>query len=1029
MEYKFCDIESDVKEFWKQHDVYRVELDHSKPKYYALDFFPYPSGAGLHVGHPLGYIACDIYARYKRLKGFNVLHPMGFDSFGLPAEQYAIQTGQHPAVTTKKNIKTFKEQLDKIGFSFDWSREIRTSDPGFYKWTQWIFIKFFHSWYNKKTDKAEPVASLILEFGINGNSNVDAACDETRFFSAEEWKNFSAKEKSDTLLNYRIAYIANSWVNWCPALGTVLANDEVKDGVSERGGYPVERKLMKQWSLRITAYAERLLNGLEKIEWSEAIKESQRNWIGKSEGCSIQFTIHHSPFTIEVFTTRPDTIFGSTFITLAPEHELVEKITTPEYKKQVDEYVAYAKNRSERERMTDIKKITGQFTGAYAIHPFSGKQIPVWIGEYVLATYGTGAVMGVPGHDERDHRFATHFGLPVISIIEGTDVTEKSFDEKDGIVCNSDFLNGLSVPDAIKKAIDEIEKKEIGKRKVNYKLRDAIFGRQRYWGEPIPIYYDGENIPHTVEEKDLPILLPKVDKYLPTETGEPPLARANKWFYEERIGDLFWKLFKERLTLNNALKFFRNIKFLKRISGTYKGYQLEYTTMPGWAGSNWYYLRYGDPNNEKELASKEAINYWQNVDLYLGGDEHATGHLMYFRFCTKFLFDIGVIPFDEPAKKLVNQGKIQGVSQLSYKAKGTVNGESEPIDGKFFIHSIGVSERNDLNVYLNNIEIERETNKDEYVLNIFFSSELLSTFEDLTMRHIPIQFVDSNILNIPSYLDSEYISEQSVNVFICKNGYWINDTFLSRDEKQPEFLTVPLVEKMSKSKYNVVNPDEVVGKYGADTFRLYEMFLGPLEQSKPWDTKGIDGVYRFLKKFWKLFFDEEGNFIVNDEAPTKEELKILHRTIKKAGDDIEAMSFNTSVSAFMICVNELSQREQVSPSGRFRGAKKILEPLLIILSPFAPFISEFLWQKIGNTTSITQASFPKYDASLLIETSFEYPVAVNGKTRVKMNFDLDLPSEQIEKEVLSAEQLQKYFDGKTPKKVIVVKGKMINVVV
>ncbi|HYV95231.1 MAG TPA: leucine--tRNA ligase [Chitinophagales bacterium] len=933
MEYKFSDIEKDVKEFWTKHDVYRVELDHSKPKYYALDFFPYPSGAGLHVGHPLGYIACDIYARFKRLKGFNVLHPMGFDSFGLPAEQYAIQTGQHPAVTTEKNIQTFKEQLDKIGFSFDWSREIRTSDPGFYKWTQWIFIKLFHSWYNKKTDKAEPIASLILEFGENGNSNVDAVCDETRIFSADEWKNFSEKEKSDTLLNYRIAYLANSWVNWCAALGTVLANDEVKDGVSERGGYPVERKLMKQWSLRITAYAERLLNGLEKIEWSEAIKESQRNWIGKSEGCSIQFTIHHSPFTIEVFTTRPDTVFGATFITLAPEHELVEKITTPEYKKQVEEYVAYAKNRSERERMTDIKKITGQFTGTYAIHPFSGKQIPVWIGEYVLATYGTGAVMGVPGHDERDHRFAIHFGLPVISIIEGVDVTEKSFDEKDGIVCNSDFLNGLSVPDAIKKAVDEIEKQGIGKRKVNYKLRDAIFGRQRYWGEPIPIYYNEEGIPNTVDESDLPVVLPEVDKYLPTETGESPLARATNWKYKGK-------------------------------------YEYELTTMPGWAGSNWYYLRYGDPNNEKELASKEAINYWQNIDLYLGGDEHATGHLMYFRFCTKFLFDIGVIPFDEPAKKLVNQGKITHVTQHISRLNGQ------------------------------DVFISRD------IFNDYLSENNLDLVEDTNQMYIDINLSNQN--------------KMDVEAFKRWRPEYANATFIKNSEG--EFLSWDgWGEKMSKSKYNVVNPDEVVEKYGADAFRLYEMFLGPLEQSKPWDTKGIDGVFRFLKKFWKLFFDEEGNFVANDEAPTKNELKILHRTIKKAGDDIEVMSFNTSVSAFMICVNELTALNC--------HKKKILEPLLIIVSPFAPFISEFLWQKLGNATSITQAYFPIYDESLLVETSFEYPVAINGKTRVKMNFDLNLPQEQIEKEVLSAEQLQKYFDGKTPKKVIVVKGKMINVVV
>ncbi|MBX7140788.1 MAG: class I tRNA ligase family protein [Chitinophagales bacterium] len=1120
MEFDFSKIEEEVKKFWDQENVYRVELDPSLPKYYVLDMFPYPSGAGLHVGHPLGYIASDIYARYKRLKGFNVLHPMGYDSFGLPAEQYAIQTGQHPKITTDKNIETFRAQMDKLGFSFDWSREVRTSDPGFYKWTQWIFIRLFHSWYNCKTDRAEPIESLILEFAQNGNAGVDAVSDQVSTFSAEEWSNFSAKQKSDILLNYRLAYIADSWVNWCPALGTVLANDEVKDGVSERGGYPVERKLMKQWSLRITAYAERLLQGLEKIDWSDSLKESQRNWIGKSEGCRVRFEVKGAGGTplhrrgdggeedtlnvrkpggyltgekslgsilrdnarenrqapteaeemlwqnirnrkleykfrrqhpvanfiadfvclqkkliveldgndhkqnkeydhertrelerlgykvirfwndevlknlsgvlskirdelkarpdlltpdpspeergidpsspeklfIEVFTTRPDTIFGATFITLAPEHELVEKITTPEYKKQLDEYVQYAKNRSERDRMADVKKVTGQFTGAFVEHPFSGKPIPVWVGEYVLATYGTGAVMGVPGHDERDHRFASHFGLPIVSILKDVDVTEKSFDDKQGILANSDFLNGLEVKDAISKTIDEIEKKGIGAGKVNYKLRDAIFGRQRYWGEPIPIYYDEASIPHTIEESDLPVLLPEVDKYLPTETGEPPLARAKDWKYKGK-------------------------------------FDYEHTTMPGWAGSSWYYIRYGDPHNENEFASQKAINYWQNVDLYVGGDEHATGHLLYVRFWTKFLFDLGLIPFDEPAKKLVNQGKIQGMSAL-------IN--------RFWI---GNRINSSKDISMDDMNSERPI--------IFLSSPApqsqidnlhaqYSGFEKKVYKiHVHIDLVEekNNTLNIEKFRDSkeEYNNAQYI---LGQNG---------------ELFCERVVEKMSKRYGNVVNPNDVVHDYGADCFRLYEMFLGPIEQHKPWDTKGIDGCFRFLKKFWRLFYNEEGKWLMNNEEPTKDELKILHRTIKKVNDDIETMSFNTCVSAMMICVNELSQLDC--------HKRKILEPMLLLLSPFAPFISEKLWQQLGHKESIVKAKFPQHDESLLVETSFEYPVAVNGKTRVKMNFDLNLSNDQIEKEVISAEALQKYFEGKTPKKVIVVKGRMINVVV
>jgi leucyl-tRNA synthetase len=954
MEFDFSKIEEEVKEFWKKNDVFRTKEDHSRPKYFGLDMFPYPSGAGLHVGHPLGYVGSDIIARYKRLKGFNVLHPMGYDSFGLPAEQYAIQTGQHPAVTTERNIKTFREQMDKLGFSFDWSREVRTSDPQFYKWTQWIFIQLFHSWYNKKNHRAENIRELVEQFENEGNENVNAAAPETEIFTAGEWKNFSKKKRSDILLNYRLAYIADSWVNWCAALGTVLANDEVKDGVSERGGYPVERKLMKQWSLRITAYAERLLTGLDKIDWSESIKESQRNWIGKSEGCSVQFAVDASPFSIEVFTTRPDTIFGATFITLAPEHELVNKVTPPAYAAKINEYVAYAKNRSERDRMTDVKKITGQFTGAFAVHPFSGEKIPIWIGEYVLATYGTGAVMAVPAHDGRDYAFAKFFENelrneldhdPIVEVIKGGDLSKGPYEAKEGICINSGFLNGLEVKEAIQKAIDEVENRGLGKRKVNYKLRDAIFGRQRYWGEPIPIYYDEEGIPQTVAESDLPVVLPEVDKYLPTESGEPPLARAVGWKYKGK-------------------------------------YDYELTTMPGWAGSSWYYLRYEDPNNRETFASKEAINYWQNIDLYVGGDEHAVGHLLYFRFWTKFLFDLELIPFNEPAKKLVNQGKIQGISHtITRKIQLSKNNESG--DG----------------------EAASAASYEYYSTDSLLLNDLKGNGVNLQTVYVPLEFCEGNKIDLNKF--SEWIGVNE------KDKFHLNDEGMLMAES--------FVEKMSKSKYNVVNPDDVVKEYGADAFRMYEMFLGPIEQHKPWDTKGIDGVYRFLKKLWRLFYSEEGKWVVIEEQPTNEELKILHRTIKKAEDDVARMAFNTSVSAFMICVNELSQLQS--------HKKALLEPLVIIISPYAPFLTEYLWKQLGHETTIADAAFPPYDESLLIENSFEYPVAINGKTRVKMVFPLDHPLEEIESDVKSAEGLQKYFDGKPPKKIIVVKGRMINVVV
>ncbi len=998
MEFNFRAIEERAREIWAKQRVFQAKLDHARPKYYVLDMFPYPSGAGLHVGHPLGYIGSDIIARYKRLKGFNVLHPMGYDSFGLPAEQYAIQTGQHPAITTEKNINTFRGQMDKLGFSFDWDREVRTSDPKFYKWTQWIFIRLFHSWYNVKADRAEAIETLISHFEKNGTEGLTLE-DTQQPFSADQWKNYTEKEQSTILLHFRLAYIADSWVNWCPALGTVLANDEVKDGVSERGGYPVERKLMKQWSLRITAYADRLLKGLEEIDWSESIKESQRNWIGKSEGCSVQFKVvkeDNTAHTIEVFTTRPDTIFGVSFITLAPEHELVAQITTAGYKNAVSDYVTYATNRSERDRMADVKKITGQFTGAYVIHPFSDKKLPVWIGDYVLAGYGTGAVMAVPGHDARDYAFAQFFEKelteqighhPIVEVISGGDLSKEAYAAKDGICVNSDFLNGLPVKEAIRRAIKEIETKEIGAGKINFRLRDAIFGRQRYWGEPIPIYYDEEGIPRTVDEKDLPVLLPEVDKYLPTEDGEPPLARASNWKYKGK-------------------------------------YEYELTTMPGWAGSCWYYLRFEDPKNEHAFASKEAIDYWQQIDFYLGGDEHATGHLLYFRFWTKFLFDIGLIPFEEPAKKLLNQGKIQGVSQklfvtgISFDYRRDQKKPPLSIPSKFGKFEIPNSEDFLDPKYVNLTRINKILyTPNEEIEQYFDNVEESNSIE----QNVPIEFVQDNVVNLSAYLASPIGSDLEYSLFLTDGGYWFRNKFYRQNNGSDQVITKSVPEKMSKSKYNVINPDEVIGEYGADAFRMYEMFLGPIEQHKPWDTKGIDGVYRFLKKMWKLFYDEEGQWLVTNEAPSPEERKVLYRAIKKVAEDVERLSFNTSVSAFMICVNELTQLNC--------HKKEVLESLLIILSPYAPFVTEYLWEQLGHSSSIVKAVYPEYDASLLVENAFEYPVAINGKTRVKLNFALDLTNEQIEREVISNEALQKYYDGKTPKKVIVVKGRMINIVV
>jgi leucyl-tRNA synthetase len=949
MDYNHLDIENKWRQFWAENKTFKAEDNSQKPKYYVLDMFPYPSGAGLHVGHPLGYIASDIVARYKRHKGFNVLHPMGYDSFGLPAEQYAIQTGQHPAITTEQNIARYREQLDKIGFSFDWDREVRTSNPDYYKWTQWIFIQLFNSWYNPETDKAEPISTLIPKL--------------------KGFEKLSEKEQSDVLMDYRLAYLGEAYVNWCPALGTVLANDEVKDGVSERGGHPVERKLMKQWSMRITAYAERLLKGLDTIDWTESLKESQRNWIGKSEGTSLEFKIQNSKFKISVFTTRPDTIFGVSFLTLAPEHDLVSSITTPEQKQVVEEYIIKAKNRSERERQADVNTISGVFTGAYAEHPFSGKQIPIWVGDYVLAGYGTGAVMAVPAHDERDYKFAKHFGLDiptVVSPFEGGKGDDEhtpnpsqegnAYSAKEGKLINSDFLNGLDVKDAIKKAIEEIEKKNLGKGKTNYRLRDAVFGRQRYWGEPIPIYYKN-GIPYAVPENELPITLPEVDKYLPTEDGEPPLGRANNWKYKGE-------------------------------------YEYELSTMPGWAGSSWYFLRYMDPKNTNAFVSKQAADYWQQIDLYMGGSEHATGHLLYFRFWTKFLKDLGYISIEEPAKKLINQGMIQGRSNFVYRyAISVINGE--PITPIFISKNLALKSNNTDANYITELENLVKKRIPNFSLDLP-KGTYRHHFHEI---HVDVNLVENDILNIDAFKNSR---DEFLNAdFILEDG---------------QYICGWEIEKMSKSKWNVVNPDDIVEKYGADTLRMYEMFLGPLEQSKPWNTNGITGVYGFLKKLWRLF--ENG---INEEKATKDELKILHETIKKIAWDIENFSFNTSISQFMICVNKLTELKC--------NKREVLEPLLICLSPYAPHICEELWQRLGHTESIEFTAFPQHNEAFLEDDSHNYPISINGKVRVNLEFPLDTPQDVIQAEVLKNEIVQKWLEGKQPKKIIIVPKKIVNVVV
>ncbi|MBN8692043.1 MAG: leucine--tRNA ligase [Bacteroidetes bacterium] len=960
MEYNFKDIENKWQKIWKDTKPFKADNTSTKPKYYVLDMFPYPSGAGLHVGHPLGYIASDIMARYKRHKGFNVLHPMGYDSFGLPAEQYAIQTGQHPAVTTEQNIARYREQLDKIGFSFDWDREVRTSDPSYYKWTQWIFIQLFNSWYNNNSNKAESIDTLIAEFEKNGNANVNAPCDEnTKAFTASEWKSYSEKEKSDTLMQYRLTYLGEAYVNWCPALGTVLANDEVKDGVSERGGHPVERKLMKQWSMRITAYAQRLLDGLDTIDWTESLKESQRYWIGRSEGTSLKFQIENSDLHLEVFTTRPDTIFGVSFVTIAPEHEYVDTITTAEQKAAVLDYVTKAKNRSERERQADVTKVSGVFTGAYVIHPFTGKKVQIWVGDYVLAGYGTGAVMAVPGHDERDHRFAKHFGLPILQVVEGPDVQEQSYDAKEGKCINSDFLNGLEVKAAIKKAIEEIEKRNLGKGKTNYRLRDAVFGRQRYWGEPIPVYYK-DGIPHVMPENELPLVLPEVDKFLPTEDGEPPLARAKDWKYKGQ-------------------------------------YDYEWTTMPGWAGSSWYFLRYMDAKNDKAFADKKLTDYWQNVDLYIGGSEHATGHLLYVRFWTKFLFDRGFIAVDEPAKKLINQGMIQGRSNFVYRLE-----LDDYTGGKKLPKSVFVS-KDILDAIRKNGACQEFEQVEKLIKEEFnITLDIKKDFK-ITSLHVDVNIVNNDVLDQKSF--NEWKPE-TANVLLLVN-------------QEGNYVCGTEVEKMSKSKYNVVSPDAICEKFGADTLRLYEMFLGPLEQSKPWNTNGITGVSGFLKKLWRLFY-QTGSFVVSEDAPTKPELKTLHKTIKKITEDIERFSFNTSVSNFMICVNELSDLKC--------NKRAILEPLLVLISPYAPHIAEELWEKLGHKESIAFAAFPEFNEAHLVEDNFNYPISFNGKMRFNLELAANLSVQEIEKLVMEAEQTHKYLEGKQPKKVIIVPKKIVNIV-
>ena len=1116
MQYNHQEIEKNWQQFWAKNQTFKASNESEKPKYYVLDMFPYPSGAGLHVGHPLGYIASDIYARYKRHQGFNVLHPQGYDSFGLPAEQYAIQTGQHPAKTTEENITTYRRQLDQIGFSFDWSREVRTSSPEYYKWTQWIFIQLFNSWYNKDSDKAEDISALEKVFKKEGNTNVNAVCDEDiKSFSADEWKAFSKTEQEEILLQYRLTFLSDTEVNWCPALGTVLANDEIVNGVSERGGHPVVRKKMTQWSMRISAYAQRLLDGLETIDWPQPLKDSQVNWIGRSQGAMVTFKVDYgtekkssevklsykelealkelrqnstkvestlwnelknkkgaskfrrkytigtflvdyvcisknlivefsgkedeearttyfnnegfnvihftneeviknvekvvseinfaiqfpkitvkkelkkevlreeNQYKIDVFTTRPDTIYGVSFMTLAPEHELVSKITTSEQKKSVETYIKATAKRSERDRMADVKTISGAFTGAYAIHPFSGEKVQIWIGDYVLAGYGTGAVMAVPCGDQRDYDFAKHFDIPIPNIFEGVDISEEAHTDKDGTkIANSDFLSGLKYKKALKLAIFEMEKRGFGYGKTNYRLRDAVFSRQRYWGEPFPVYYKN-GMPQMIDTKHLPIVLPEVEKYLPTEDGKPPLGNATEWAWDSRA---------KKVVSNEKLK-------NKTV------YPLELNTMPGWAGSSWYFNRYMDSTNSEEFTSKENLDYWKEVDLYIGGSEHATGHLLYARFWQKFLFDKGIVPVDEFAKKLINQGMILGTSAFVYKATSFVKSgcdlEKSNDDVIEKIPTVFVSKN------LFNSDDEFET----VVKNYLLDNKLLNPNDaDLVMIVKNAIHSDVSLVNASDELDVDGFRNHPLN------QDYINAEFIL---EEGIYKVGREVEKMSKSKYNVVNPDTICEEYGADALRLFEMFLGPLEQAKPWKTSGISGVYSFLKKLWKLYISEDG-VIVSEEKATKEELKVLHKTIKKVQEDIENFSFNTSVSTFMIAVNELTALKC--------NKKEILEPLLILLSPYAPHISEELWNKLGNKESISTAAFPNFDEKHLVESSKNYPISFNGKMRFTLELSLDLSKEEIEKAVLENEKTIAQLEGKTPKKVIIVPGKIVNIV-
>ena len=918
MDYNFKEIEARWQQRWRDEKTYHVEIDPARPKFYVLDMFPYPSGAGLHVGHPLGYIASDIYSRYKRLKGFNVLHPMGYDAFGLPAEQYAIQTGQHPAVTTEQNIARYREQLDKIGFSFDWDREVRTCDPAYYKWTQWAFLKMFSHYYDNRRQQARPIGELVAAFAASGTEGIDAASTEELHFTADEWNAWDEKRREQVLQNYRLAFRADTMVNWCPKLGTVLANDEVHDGLSVRGGYPVEQKRMKQWLLRVTAYAQRMLDGLDRLEWSDSLKEIQRNWIGRSEGAQVFFDIQGSDRKLEIFTTRPDTIFGVTFMVIAPEHEWVDFLTTEENRAAVAAYIEETKKRSERDRIADTKRVSGVATGSCAINPFTGRAIPIYISDYVLAGYGTGAIMAVPAHDSRDWAFARHFGLDIVPVVEGGDVEQASYDAKQGRLINSDFLNGMEVKEAIARMFDEIERRGLGKRLVNYRLRDAIFSRQRYWGEPFPIYYRND-IACPLPDDQLPLTLPPIENFGPTAEGEPPLARAKGWTTPE-------------------------------------GYPYELSTMPGFAGSSAYYLRYMDPHNDQALVSREANAYWRNVDLYVGGIEHATGHLMYARFWNMFLYDLGCVCEPEPFRKLVNQGMIQGRSNFVYRVVGT---------NKFV--SLGL--------------------RDQY--------ETQEIHVDVNIVHNDILDLDAFRAWMPDFRDAEFILEDGK--YVCG---WA-------------------IEKMSKSMYNVVNPDRVIELYGADTLRMYEMFLGPLEQSKPWDTNGIDGVHKFLRRFWRLFFDRDGQFRLTDEPATEKELRTLHKTIKKVTEDIENFSFNTSVAAFMICLNELGDCSK----------RAVLEPLVVLLAPFAPHIAEELWAQAGHTTSVCDATYPVCEEKYLAQSAFEYPVSVNGKLRFKKEYATTMTPAEIQAAVVTAPEAQKWLDGKAPKKVIVVPGKIINIVI